>query len=192
MTAEAFNKALASYEPLSERHATILRSWREHPSNAELWLSLVRAATTHGLSARPPDTFIGVVLGCAMPAERLNDHSRQVLASFEKIKAQICQVVEDALYPLDLWRDLARFESSLRQLDRSDYDMHGPVAGGRNNLNHSRDRKLFAQHFLRYLRECCGEYLVEQVAEMLDIVFESESPTDSSLVRRWRSEISPG
>jgi hypothetical protein len=63
-----------------------------------------------------PADFIGVVLGATMPAERLNDHSAHVLKQFERLKKEIGRVVQDADYPLDLWRDLQRFEIPLREL----------------------------------------------------------------------------
>jgi hypothetical protein len=107
---EAFGHALALYKTKSQRHAAILESWREHPSNAEPWRSLETAASKHGKALPAPADFIGAVLGATMPASRLNDHSRNVRERFEKLKRQLIEAVNDAIYPLDLWRDLARFE----------------------------------------------------------------------------------
>ncbi|MCP3370768.1 hypothetical protein [Bradyrhizobium cajani] len=180
-----FNAALDAYKPVSDRHADFVMRWKEHPSKAELWLALSRAAAKHGLPVPEPADFIGVTLGCTMEAARLNDHSKSVRDDFDKIKREIVQVVEDADYPLNLWRDLERFETALRELDHSDYDMHAPAAGGRNDVHGSRNRRVFAQRLARYLREVCGEALIDQVAEMVDIVFATEAPTDPSLVRRW-------
>lgn len=184
-SARAFNAALAAYKPASDQHAAFVKSWSGHPSKAELWQALLRAAARHSLAVPEPMEFIGVVLGCTMAAARLNDHSESVRDEFEKMKDEIIQIVEDADYPLNLWQDLQRFETALRDLDRSDYDMHSPAAGGRNDVNGSRDRRLFAQRLAQYLGETCGEPLIDQVAMMVDIVFETEVPTDPSLVRRW-------
>jgi hypothetical protein len=123
-----------------------------------------------------------------MPAKRLNDHSEYVANQFEKLKQEIRKVVRDADHPLDLWRDLERFEKRLWDLHRSDYPTDLP-AGGRNDLNDSRDRKLFAQHMFRYLKDSCGEYLVKEVTVMLNIIFPIY--TDVRLVRDWLAEISP-
>jgi hypothetical protein len=142
--------------------------------------------------ARPhPTDFIDVVLGCTMPTARLNDHSKDVVNEFKKLKLKIIEVVEDADYPLDLWRDLQRFEGSLLDLERSDYDMRAPAAGGRKDENGSRDRKLFAQRMFRYLKDSCGEYLVEEVTVMLNIIFPTDRGTDDRTVRQWLSEILP-
>lgn len=186
--AEAFSKALADYKPISLRHADILGLWSEHPSKADLWLSLGRAAAKHGKSPPRPMDFIDFVLSCTMPAARLNDHSQAALNSFEKLKLKILKVVEDADYPLGLWRDLQRFEVLLRELDQSDYDMYA-AAGGPKDQNGSRDRKLFAQKLFRYLRDSCGEELVTEVSVMLDIIYPTH--TDERQARRWLSEISP-
>lgn len=192
-SAVAFSKALAGYNPVSPRHAAILKSWRDHSDKGEqgkLWLSLERAAAKHDLPAPQPTDFIDVVLSCTMPASRLNDHSEYVLNRFEKLKLEIGKVVKDADHPLDLWRDLQRFEEALWQLDRSDYPTEQP-AGGRNDTNDSRDRKLFAQHMFRCLKDSCGEYLVEDVTVMLNIIFPTDMGTDVRTVREWLSEISP-
>jgi hypothetical protein len=191
-SADAFSKALASYEPVSPRHGAILKSWRDHShkdERSELWRSLEQAAAGHGLPAPQPTDFIGVVLGSTMPAARLNDHSEAARNRFEKLKLEITKVIEDADYPLDLWRDLQRFENTLHELDRSDYDMRAPAAGGRKDTNDSRDRKLFAQTLFRYLKESCGEHLVKEVTLMLNIIFPTY--TDDRLARQWLSEISP-
>ena len=93
----AFSKALVGYKPVSPRHADILKCWREHPNKGEqgeLWLSLQRAATKHGLPAPQPADFIGFVLGCTMPASRLNDHDEDVLDEFQKLKQEIVKVVK--------------------------------------------------------------------------------------------------
>jgi hypothetical protein len=194
-SADAFSTALASYEPLSPHHGAILKSWRHHShkdERSELWRSLEQAAAGHGLPAPQPTDFIGVVLGCTMPAARLNDHSQDVLKRFERLKLEIIKVVEDADYALNLWRDLARFETPLREIDRSDYDMHAPTAGGRNAVDNSRDRKLFAQRMFRYLKDCCGEYLAKEVAGFINIIFPTTKATDERTVRAWLSEITPG
>jgi hypothetical protein len=185
---EAFGHALALYKTKSQRHAAILESWREHPSNAEPWRSLETAASKHGKALPAPADFIGAVLGATMPASRLNDHSRNVRERFEKLKRQLIEAVNDAIYPLDLWRDLARFEASLRDLDRSDYDMLAPAVGGRKNQNGSRDRKLFALRMLRYFENTCGQPLTKEVAMLLDLVFRDVSH-DERLVRQWLDEI---
>jgi hypothetical protein len=190
-SSDAFGKALASYKPVSLRHAAILKLWCDHShkdEQGELWRSLDRAAARHGLPAPQPADFIGVVLGCTMPAARLNDHSQAVLDRFEKLKLEIANVVADADYPLNLWRDLQRFEITLRELDRSDYDMHAPPAGGRKDTNDSRDRKLFAQQMFRYLNDSCGEHLVKEVTVMLNIIFPTY--TDDRLAREWLSKVS--
>jgi hypothetical protein len=106
-SSESFRKALTAYEPVSPRYAAILESWREHSDKGEqakLWLSLELAAAKRGLAAPQPTDFIGVVLGCTMPAARMNDHSQAVLDRFEKLKLEINKAVEDAEYPLELWR----------------------------------------------------------------------------------------
>jgi hypothetical protein len=118
-----------------------------------------------------------------MPASRLNDHGKAVLNKFETLKQEIADVVRDAICPLDLWRYLQGFENTLRQLDRSDYDMYVP-AGGRKDQNDSRDRKLFALRMERYFEDSCGQPLHSQVAAMLDIVFPNVSH-DERLVRKW-------
>jgi hypothetical protein len=187
---DAFSKALAGYEPVSPRHAAILKSWRDHSDKGEqvqLWRSLERAAEEHGLPVPQPADFIGVVLGCAMPASRLNDHNEHVLKLFEKLKREIIEVVKDADHPLDLWRGLQRFEETLWHLE--DFPTDQP-AGGRNDVNDSRDRKLFAQHMFRYLKASCREYLDKEVTLMLNIIF-PDVVTDERTVREWLSEISP-
>lgn len=189
LPADEFGKALAGYRPVSPRYEAILKSWQEHPSKGELWRSLEIAAANHAMPAPQPADFIGVVLGCTMPAPRLNDHSENALNRFEKLKSEITQVVKDAYYPLNLWRDLQSFEESLRELDRSDYDLHASAAGGRNDLNDSRDRKLFAQRMFRYLKGSCGEHLVKEVTVMLNIIFPTD--TDDRTAREWLSEASP-
>jgi hypothetical protein len=88
---------------------------------------------------------------------RLGDVSG--LTQFDKLKMEIAKVVEDADYPLDLWRDLRRFEAPLWDLERSDYDMHAGSAGGRNDIDQSRDRKMFARRMFRYLDGACGELI---------------------------------
>jgi hypothetical protein len=189
---DAFSKALAGYEPVSPRHAAILKSWRDHSDKGErgdLWRSLELTAAKHDLPAPQPADFIGVVLGCTMPASRLNDHSEYVVNRFEKLKRKIVNVVEDADRPLGLWRDLQRFEEALWQLERSDYPAE-QLAGGRNDTNDSRDRKLFAQSMFRYLKDSCGEYLVEEVTVMINIIFPTVKGTDKRTARGWLSEIS--
>ena len=124
-----------------------------------------------------------------MPAGRLNDQSEAVRNRFVELKLEITKVVEDADYPLDLWGDLQRFENAIHELDRSDYDMRAPAAGGRKNENDSRDRKLFAQRMFRYLKDSCGEHLVKEVTVMLNIIFPTY--TDDRLARKWLSEVSP-
>jgi hypothetical protein len=194
---DAFSKALAGYEPVSPRHAAILKSWRDHSDKGEqvqLWRSLERAvekyAEEHGLPVPQPADFIGAVLGCAMPASRLNDHNEHVLKLFEKLKREIIEVVKDADHPLDLWRDLQRFEEKLWYLEKSDYPTD-EAAGGRNDVNNSRDRKLFAQHMFRYLKASCREYLAEDVTVMINIIFPTVKGTDERTAREWLSEISP-
>jgi hypothetical protein len=190
---DAFSKALAGYEPVSPRHAAILKSWRDHSDKGEqvqIWRSLEGAAEEHCLPVPQPADFIGVVLGCAMPAARLNDHSEHVLKLFGKLKREIIEVVKDADHPLDLWRDLQRFEETLWHLEKSDYPTK-EAAGGRNDVDASRDRKLFAQHMFRYLKDSCGEYLAEDVTVMLNIIFPTDRGTDERTARGWLSEISP-
>lgn len=131
---KAFKAALAAYKPVGDRHADFVKVWSGHPSKTELWQAISHAAARHGLAAPEPLDFIGVVLGCTMPAARLNDHRENVRDEFERIKNQIVAIVQDADYPLNLWRDLERFEAALRDLDRSDYDMHSPAAGGRKDV----------------------------------------------------------
>jgi hypothetical protein len=193
---DAFSKALAGYEPVSPRHAAILKSWRDHSNKGEqvqLWRSLERAAEKyaeeHGRPVPQPADFVGIVLGCAMPASRLNDHNEHVLKLFGKLKREIIEVVKDADHPLDLWRDLQRFEETLWHLEKSDYPTK-EAAGGRNDVNDSRDRKLFAQHMFRYLKDSCGEYLAEDVTVMLNIIFPTDKGTDERTARDWLSEIS--
>jgi hypothetical protein len=189
-SSEAFSKALDRYQTPSPRWSAILKSWREHPSKDDLWRAFQSAAIKQGKPLPEPADFIGVVLGCAMPASRLNDHNNYVLNQFEKLKQKIGTVVEDAIYPLDLWRDLEKFESYLRELDRSAYDMHTP-AGGRKDQNDSRDRKLFALRMFRYLENSCGQYLSHEVTKMLNIVFpDDETKDDARMVRIWLAEIS--
>jgi hypothetical protein len=154
---EAFNRALARYETTSRRHEAVLKSWRAHPDKAEPWRAFKGAAANNGKPDPVPADFIGVVLGATMPARRLNNHSQQARERFEKLKLQLTDVVNEAIYPRDLWRDLARFETALRNLDRSDYDMHAAPAGGRKDVNQSRDRKLFALRILRYFEIPCGQ-----------------------------------
>jgi hypothetical protein len=182
-SSEAFSKALARYQTTSPRYAAILKSWREHPDKDHLWRALQSAAIKRGKSPPDPADFIGVVLSSTMPAKRLNDHSARVLSQFEKLKQEICAIVKDAMYPLDLWRDLATFESSLRELERGAYGMYEP-AGGRKDQNRSRDRKLFALRMVRYLEDSCGQRLVNEVAKMLDIVFPGVNH-DERTVRHW-------
>jgi hypothetical protein len=182
-SSEAFSEALARYQPMSLRHAKILSSWREHPSKGDLWRALQTAAVKHGKAAPEPADFIGIVLGSTMPAQRLNDHNERVLNQVEKLKREISAVVSDADYPLNLWRDLEKFEERLRELDRSTYDMHGRLpAGGRKKG--SRDSKLFAQRMFRYLQNACGRHLASEVTKMLDIVF-SDVKHDGRTVRSW-------
>lgn len=191
---DAFSKALVAFKPASGRHAAILQSWRDHSDKDErdeLWRSLGHAAAKRGLAAPRPEDLIGVVLGCTVPAAALNDHSQAVLNRFEKMKREIIKVVEDADYPSDLWRDLQRFEARLWDLDRSDYDMHAPAAGGRKDANDSRDRRLFSQRMFRYLKDSCGEPLVKEVTLMLNIIFPGVV-TDERLARQWLAEMSPG
>ena len=195
---------MAGYEPVSPRHAAILKSWRDHSDKGEqvqLWRSLERAAKKyaekyaeehpeeHGLPVPQPAGFIGDVLGCAMPASRLNEHTKHVLKLFEKLKREIIEVVKDADHPLDLWRDLQRFEEPLWYLEKSYYPTDQP-AGGRKDVNDSRDRKLFAQHMLRYLKASCGKPLAKEVTVMINIIF-PDVVTEPRLVREWLSEISP-
>jgi hypothetical protein len=190
---DAFSKALAGYEPVSPRHAAILKSWRAHSDIGEqvqLWRSLERAAEKHGLPVPQPADFIGVVLGCTMPAARLNDYSEYVLDQFAKLKREIVEAVKGADYPLDLWRDLERFEPKLLELERSVYPTDQP-AGGRNDTNDSRDRKLFAQRMLRYLRDSCGEHPVKEVTVLLNIIFPTDRSTDDRTVREWLAEMFP-
>jgi hypothetical protein len=100
-SSDAFSKALASYDPVSPRHGAILKSWRDHSDKGEqvqLWRSLERAAEKHGLPVPQPADFIGVVLGCTMPAARLNDHSEYVLDQYEKLKREIVEAVKGADY----------------------------------------------------------------------------------------------
>jgi hypothetical protein len=130
-----------------------------------------------------PVEFIGVVLCSTMPVERLNDHNAHMLKQFEELKREIRAVVNDAIYPLNLWRDLTKFEDSLRELDRSAYDMYTP-AGGRKDQNGSRDRKLFAHRMFRYLKESCGQYLPKEVAIMVDILFPGSEDIERT-VRSW-------
>lgn len=192
---EASSKALAGYKPVDLRHAPILKSWRDHSHKDErvmLWRSFEQAAAKHGLPAPHPAKFIGIVLGCTMRAARLNDHREHVLKQFEKTKDEIVKIVEDADYPWDLWRDLQRFEDVLWQLDRSDYDMNGPLAGGRNDSNSSRDRKLFAQRMFRCLEGSCGEYLVKEVTVMLNIIYPIGEVTEERVVRKWLADIVGG
>jgi hypothetical protein len=182
-SSEAFSKALARYEPISQRHAAILKSWREHPSKDDLWRALERAAVRHGATTPQPADFIGVVLSCTMPAKRLNDHSEYVAKQFEKLKHEISAVVQDAIRPLDLWRDLQRFEEALRQLDRSDYPTAQP-AGGRKDPNNSRDRRLFTERMFKYVHMSCGQYLPKEVAVMVDILFPGPEDIERT-VRSW-------
>jgi hypothetical protein len=185
--------ALARYQPANDRQAAVLVAWREDIDKDCLWRALQRAASKRELIPPEPADFIGVVLGATMPASQLNNHSADTLKQFERLKRKIAEVVQDAIYPLDLWRDLQRFASALRDLDRSDYDMHAAIAvGGRSDINQSRDRKLFAQRLFRYLKNSCGEYLVAEVTLMLDIIYPNPQVAhDTSLVRRWLAEISP-
>jgi hypothetical protein len=191
---EAFSKALACHQPVSRRHAAILKSWRKHTSKDDLWRAVQSAAIKQEDRLPPePADFIDVVLSCAMPARRLNDHSEYVLNRFEKLKLEICKVVKDAEHPLDLWRDMQHFEKRLWELNRSDYPTDLP-AGGRKDQKASRDRKLFAQRMFRYLKGSCGEHLLTEVTMMLDIFFRRGSrdkPHDERLVREWLAEISP-
>jgi hypothetical protein len=190
-SSKAFSNALAAYKPASPRYAAILKSWRDHSDKGEqgeLWRSLESAAARHGLPAPQPADFIGDVLSCTMPTTRLNDHSEYVANRFEELKREIVKIVKDTDHPLDLWRDLQRFEETLWQLDRSDYPTK-QLAGGRKDLNGSRDRKLFAQHLFRYLEASCGENLLDEVTVMLNIIFPTY--TDPRVVRDWLSEISP-
>jgi hypothetical protein len=75
-------------------------------------------------------------------------------------------------------------------MERSDYDMHAAAAGGRKDMNGSRDRRLFAQRMFRYLKESCGEHLVEDVTVMVNIIFPTDRGTDNRTARQWLSEIS--
>src|SRR5262249_16077197 len=79
---------LRAYQTARARYGGVLENWREHPSKADLWLALLRAASKHGKSAPTPVDFIGVVLGCTMPADRLNDHAKRVVDQFEKLKRE--------------------------------------------------------------------------------------------------------
>jgi hypothetical protein len=183
-SSEAFSKALAQYQTPSRRHADILKSWREHPSRDDLWRVLQSAAVKQGKPPPEPADFIGVVLGSAMPAKLLNDDNDHALNQFEKLKQRIGIVVEDAIYPLDLWLDLQNFERSLRELDRSAYDMYLPAAGGRKDQNGSRDHKLFAQRMFQYLQNSCGRHLASEVITMLHIVF-PDAEHDERTIRDW-------
>ena len=188
---EAFSRALSRYQTTSPRYAAILQCWREHPSKGDLWLALGHAASKNDKTPPAVADFIGVVLGCTMPADRLNDHAQAVLDQFEKLKREIIQVVRDADYPLDLWRDLQRFEEGLWRLERSRYPTEQP-AGGRKDQNGSRDRKLFSQRMFRYLKAACGEALPTEIVTMLSIIFpDIEREDDDRQVRLWLAEISP-
>jgi hypothetical protein len=185
---EMFNRALARYETTSRRHEVVLKSWRAHPDKADPWRAFKGAAANSKPHPVPAD-FIGVVLGATRPARRLNDHSRQARERFKKLKRQLTDVVNDAIYPLDLWRDLARFETALRDLDRSDFDMHAAPAGGRKDVNRSRDRKLFALRILRYFEITCGQPPpIKEVTTLLDVAFPNVTH-DERLVRQWFEEI---
>jgi hypothetical protein len=98
--------------------------------------------------------------------------------------------VKDADHPLDLSRDMQSFEKRLYELGRTYYPGEQP-AGGRNDLNGSRDRKVFAQHMFRYLKGVCGEYLVEEVTVMVNFIFPTDKSTDERTVREWLSAITP-
>jgi hypothetical protein len=186
---EVFVPALAKYTAMSPRHNSILESWREHPNKADPWRALQSAAAISGKAVPVPEAFIGAVLGATMPASRLNDHTEQVRERFEILKRQLTQVISDAIYPLDLWRDLANFEAPLRDLNRSDYDMDAPAAGGRSDVNQSRDRKLFALRMLRYYEHNSGQVpSSKEVTTLLDIAF-PEIATDERLVRQWFDEV---
>jgi hypothetical protein len=182
-SSEAFSKALARYQPVSRRHAAILKDWREHSSRGDLWCALQSAAVKHGKPPPEPADFIDIVLCATMPAKRLNDHNDHVLKQFEKLKREIGAVVSDAIYPLNLWRDLTKFENSLRELDRSAYDMYTP-AGGRKDQNGSRDHKLFAKRMFRYLQNACGQHLASEVIKMLHIIF-PDADHEEPVVRSW-------
>jgi hypothetical protein len=189
-SSEAFSKALDRYQTPSPRWSAILKSWREHPSKDDLWRAFQSAAIKQGKPLPEPADFIGVVLGATMPTKRLNDHNEHVLNRFKKLKREIGSVVDDADYPLDLWRDLQCFEKSLRELGQSAYDMRTP-AGGRKDQNDSRDRQLFALRMFRYLKDSCGEYLSPEVTKMLNIVFpDDETKDDARMVRIWLAKIS--
>jgi hypothetical protein len=182
-SSEAFSKALARYQTPSPRWSVILKSWREHPSKDDLWRAFQGAAIKHGKPLPEPTEFIGVVLGSTMPTKPLNDHNDHVLEQFKKLKQKIGAVVDDAIYPLNLWQDLTKFESSLRELARSAYDMYTP-AGGRKDQNGSRDHKAFAQRMFRYLLNACEQPLTSEVTKMLHIVF-PDADHEESVVRSW-------
>jgi hypothetical protein len=182
-SSEAFGKALARYQTPSPRWSAILKTWRDHASKDDLWRALQSAVVKQGKPIPDPVEFIGVVLGATMPAARLNDHNDHVLKQFEKLKREIGAVVNDAIYPLDLWRDLTKFEISLRELGRSAYDMY-TNAGGYKDQNGSRDRKLFAHRMFRYLKDSCGQYLPKEVAIMVDILFPGSEDIERT-VRSW-------
>jgi hypothetical protein len=186
---EAFSKVLAGYKPVSPRHAAFLKSWRDHASRDDLWRALQNAVVKRGGIAPEPADFIDVVLHATLPTKRLNDHNEHVLKLFQELQREIGAVVRDALYPLNLWQDLQRFEEPLRKLDRSAYDMRTP-AGGPKDQNDSRDRKFFAHRMFRYLEDVCGEHLPKQVATMVDILFPgSEDPERT--VRSWLPKQPP-
>jgi hypothetical protein len=91
--------------------------------------------------------------------------------------------VADADYPLDLWRDLQRFEQPLRELAQSAYDIR-TAAGGRKDQDGSRDRKMFVHRMFRYLNIACGQFLPTEVATMVDILFPGPEDTQRQ-VRSW-------
>jgi hypothetical protein len=188
-SSEAFSKALAHYQPISRRHAAILKDWREDSSRGDLWrafqsaYALQSAAVKQRKPLPEPADFIGDVLGCTLPASRLNKHSKHVVKQFEKLKREIDKVVKDADRPLDLLQDLQRFEKRLWELDRSDYPTDQP-AGGRKDQNGSQDHRLFAETMFRYLQNACGQHLASEVIKMLHIVF-PDAEHEESVIRSW-------
>jgi hypothetical protein len=153
----AFSKVLADCETTNPRYAAFLKSWQQHPDKDKLWQAVqVAAQAGHRILPIVPD-FIGVVLSSTASVKSLNDHNDLVREQFEKLKRKIAGVVADADYPLDLLRDLPRFEQPLRDLGRSAFDILTP-AGGRKDQNGSRDRKAFVHRMFHYLHNTCGQY----------------------------------
>jgi hypothetical protein len=180
----AFNKVLAGYKASSHRQTAVLKSWSEHPDKGKLWQALqVATQADHRPTPAAPD-FIGAVLSSTLPASLLNDHNDRVLEQFEKLKRKIGAVVADADYPLDLWRDLQRFEQPLRELEQSAFDMRTSAGGRKDQDGSSRNRKIFVQRMFQYLHNTCGQYLPKQVATMVDIFFPGLEDTERQ-VRSW-------